>query len=146
MSDTRTMTLTDFLLARIAEDEEVARGASAYPWQAAWVADPDGAVWAANMARPDRCNEGHDVNVPNFCDDTPVTEGIDTDFTPIEAAAHIASHDPARVLTECEAKRRIVEACAEVLAYDAEALPQDVLRCLALPYADHPDYREEWKP
>lgn len=21
-----------------------------------------------------------------------------------------------------------------------------VLRCLALPYADHPDYREEWKP
>jgi hypothetical protein len=90
MSDTRTMTLTDFLLARIAEDEACA----------------DGLEW----------DDGNPV------------------------------HQTARVLAECEAKRQIVEACAEVLAYDAEALPQDVLRFLALPYADHPDYREEWKP
>lgn len=45
----------------------------------------------------------------------------------------------ARVLAEIEAKRRIVEWFTK---------PSDllILRCLALPYADHPDYRQEWKP
>ena len=40
---------------------------------------------------------------------------------------------------ECEAKRRIVENAQD---------PGDDLfvAILALPYADHPDYREEWRP
>lgn len=81
-------TLTDFLLARIAEDE-------------ADVADP-------------------------------------------AAALHYA---PDRVLAECEAKRRIVErhsGCDEVSYGDTSTCPD--ARDLALPYADHPDYRPEWKP
>jgi len=53
---------------------------------------------------------------------------------------------PTRVLAECETKRRIVELCAywqrPVDGLDGE----DILRLLALPYADHPDYREEWRP
>jgi hypothetical protein len=40
-----------------------------------------------------------------------------------------------RVLVECEAKRRIIEHYQHSQASKA----------LALPYADHPDYREEWR-
>jgi len=65
-------------------------------------------------------------------------------------ADFIADHDPARVLAEVEAKRRIVAGIADA---DAEAAyiigtftAWDVLRLLALPYADHADYREEWRP
>lgn len=80
---------------------------------------------------------------------------------------------PARVLAECEAKRRIVEHCRPtyaVLYRESERLlahafdqdqmqtvassdlmwPHDgaepTLRTLATVYADHPDYREEWRP
>jgi hypothetical protein len=69
----------------------------------------------------------------------------------------------ARVLAECEAKRRIVERhsqtveCGNVgcqrrglsgmhcLTCDDE-WPCPDLRDLAVVYADHPDYRDEWKP
>lgn len=86
------------------------------------------------------------------------------------------THTPARVLAECEAKRRIVGYCSSnddfeqgLLQYfadpkvDAALVAQiepfaqlfghamndalaDVLKYLALPYADHPDYRQEWRP
>ena len=81
-----------------------------------------------------------------------------------EAAPHIARHDPARVLAECESKRRIVEQYEfhrdQVTAYrnprwrdamneddkrnwhQAEArhrMAEDVACLLALPYAEHPD-------
>ncbi|MBP2583380.1 hypothetical protein J3A78_003858 [Streptomyces sp. PvR006] len=62
-------------------------------------------------------------------------------------ADHIVRHDPARVLAEVNAKRRIVTAYEN---YDNDApeldVPESVLRLLALPYADHPDYRPEWAP
>lgn len=69
---------------------------------------------------------------------------------------------PARVLADCEAKRRIVE-LRETAAYHVEqfaAAADDpfrivyttslstydaVLRSLALPFVDHPDYRGEWR-
>ena len=120
------MTLTEFLLARIAEDEE-------------WVRHPD---WCRAVADDQACD----------CD------------------------GPARVLAECEAKRQIVESylaersrrdiyqSAESRAVEddgtdlmgqAQARRASAARCrgleiaveaLALPYADHPDYDEEWKP
>lgn len=43
-----------------------------------------------------------------------------------------------RAYAECEAKRRIVDWARYALEPDA------VLLALALPYADHPDYREVW--
>lgn len=53
------------------------------------------------------------------------------------------------VLAEADAKRRIVE-LAESLDVpgwgDTYAEMQKVLRLIALPYAGHADYREEWKP
>ena len=70
-------------------------------------------------------------------------------------AWHIARWDPARVLAECEAKRRIVEVHLSGEAWcdhcsggehrgNPDACP--TLRLLALPYADHPDYDETWRP
>ena len=66
-----------------------------------------------------------------------------------------------RQLAECEAKRRIVEehgpfweddspslcrVCHDYAAHDAAASPCRTLRLLATVYADHPDYRQEWRP
>lgn len=108
--------LAEFLLARIADDSSLAR-----------LADRD-----AQALRP-------------ITDD--LTDPADGDHR----VTHMFRWSPARVLAECEAKRRIVEHYLAELnshqsGWDARA-PQDYpLRALALPYADHPDYREEWRP
>lgn len=90
--------------------------------------------------------------------------------------AHHARHDPARVLAEVDAKRRIMDLHCPVDPFDGseepgwlecaacgpnnddepiiaapgagepEWHPCTTLRLLALPYADHADYREEWRP
>jgi len=73
--------------------------------------------------------------------------------------------DPARVLAECSAKRNLVLACRAArpdLAFlgarppglgDFPLTPADqhqlaalTLGLLALPYAGHRDYRQEWRP
>ena len=111
------MTLTEFLLARIAEDEGKIHG----DW-----------------------SDGRGLHI--------ITEEM---FD--------------RMLAECEAKRRIVgiheldpievyswgttgggcglcdhscETGGDTWGHD----PCETLKALALPYADHPDYRQEWKP
>lgn len=67
-------------------------------------------------------------------------------------AEHIVRHDPARVLAEVEAKRRIVDDLAATIGGDyiddgEPVLAEHLLRLLALPYADHPDYfQQDWKP
>jgi hypothetical protein len=74
-----------------------------------------------------------------------------------EQRAHIARHDPARVLAEVEAKRRIVERLGAYIESEHEPEPEglweqmdhhawDTLYDLALPYADHPEYDEAWRP
>jgi hypothetical protein len=71
------------------------------------------------------------------------------------AANYVLAHDPARVLRDIEAKRAIVDDLAEVLRWGERKGPdyQDgaescerTLKRLALAYADHPDYREVWRP
>jgi hypothetical protein len=88
---------------------------------------------------------------------------------------HIAEHDPARVLREIDAKRRIIAEHSltvektDAAPYDSvtgERCPDEysvtcalcgwvsddptsgclTLRLLALPYADRECYREEWSP
>jgi hypothetical protein len=69
--------------------------------------------------------------------------------------------DPARVLADCAAKRAIVElhplyrctharcggdgSHCRTCGADVPA-PCPTLLALAQPYADHPDYRNEWRP
>ena len=49
-----------------------------------------------------------------------------------------------RWAAECDAKRRIVQQVSDV-RWSGYAVRDVVLQLLALPYADHLDYREEWK-
>lgn len=55
-----------------------------------------------------------------------------------------------RVLNDIEVKRRIIERHAPYddiqVRRQTRTLAGDTLRLLAFPYAEHPDYREEWKP
>lgn len=69
------------------------------------------------------------------------------------AAEHIARWDPARVLAEVDAKRRIIAACEQAIKSQGiygedgqEQLADDVLRQIAVPYADRSGYRQEWRP
>ena len=127
------MTIVEFLEARISEDKALARSASPGPWhvdaESTEVLAVDGIVVADGFA----------------------LSGPQTRAT----TAHIARHDSARVLAECEAKRRIVGLhesrpdwpdCQECGDRDyTKPWPCSTLRLLALPYADHPDYRPEWR-
>jgi hypothetical protein len=60
--------------------------------------------------------------------------------------------DPARVLAEVDAKRRIIEhseraaELAKIGPAAADGAWFLALRYLALPYAGHADYRLEWRP
>lgn len=144
------MRLTDFLLARIADDEEVAR--------AAFRDSP------AHRTRPARADDGRwKVGEPGHGECEVDGIGItiyDEGGHTAEQAQHIARHDPARVLAQCEANRQIVQGhprcdmhdlpgdeCDVCMTCgDGSLWPCPTLRALALPYADHPDYREKWRP
>ena len=64
----------------------------------------------------------------------------------VAVGAHIARHDPARIVRDVEAKRRILDGvpCTDYLG-DASVCRR-TLKLLALPYADRPGFRDEWRP
>ena len=67
-----------------------------------------------------------------------------------ESSEHIARWDPARVLAEVEAKRKLIELYlmtyeTSTLDSDAWTIMKDAMRTLTQPYANHPDYRPEWR-
>lgn len=140
---TQTATLADFLLARIAEDE------------AASIAAP-GASWEAECIG----SEGYVVYGPVRVDGLGRTQSARCTYERWEDnkanAVHIARHDPARVLAECAAKCRIVEMhggappfyvdpCDAHDPITCETVPCPTLIALAARYADHPDFREDWR-
>lgn len=148
-----TVDLSEFLLARIAEDEAVAREATPGPWR--WSEDLEDGMeseaahtYVRNESWPTPVISAHGVHTEGFVQVQPAD------------AAHIARWDPARVLAECQAKARIVSNHASTTTgwHDDEGehvlycrwchrqWPCADLRALALPYADHPNYREEWRP
>lgn len=80
------------------------------------------------------------------------------------AAALFARHDPARVLAEVEAKRRVLDLATLAAQHEVQDVDgpisrlekalarvtapelEKVVRLLAVPYADRPGYLEEWHP
>lgn len=111
------MTLTEFLLARIADDEAVAREAI----------NPESLyLWGDRSLPP--------IPVERWPDDV-------RGYLGGSWGEHCARHDPTRVLAECAAKRAIV---AELTGGPVHTNPAGVmtriLRALAAVYADHPDY------
>ncbi|MEV7599881.1 DUF6221 family protein [Kitasatospora sp. NPDC089797] len=117
--------LVEFLHARFDDDEQAAHAALgtnelAQPagQQARWVRQGD-QIWSQGRS------------------DVPVVGK-----TWARPAEHIVRHDPARVLSEVDAKRRVL---ADAASFTEDG-QQAVFQLLALPYADHPDYRPEWAP
>lgn len=135
------MNITEFLLARIAEDEAGALSASPGGWHYGSVESVAGGmlydetrtIASVHYEQP----EDHDGQIVRHL----LSPEADAN------GRHIARHDPARVLAECEAKRRIIERLHRLAdaGYPGEWPPvddavPDVLCLLAQPYADHPDY------
>lgn len=115
-------TITEFLLARITEDEAVAKAAQGF-------AHLDGGQSGAGHWKVDWTGMR---------------------FPEKAVADYAAHHDPARILAECAAKRAIIEHCrtleAKVFNDDLWNVDEhdDILQSLASVYSDHPDYQQEW--
>jgi hypothetical protein len=115
MAQTVTMTLTEFLTARLDEDEAAARDALSggrlhepEPWRAVG--------WPAS-----------------------------------EHPGPVVLIDPDRVLADVAAKRRIlarhyVPRGDDLRTDEDTPAPEWLIRDLASVYADHSDYRDEWRP
>jgi hypothetical protein len=120
------MTLADFLLARVAEDEAAIEGTAANEFV--------------------RTGESFSARFMSY----------ESDHT-YQDSAYVDRFDPARMLAECEAKRRIIrqyerarfavavtEAQEPFLRGVATGLDAAMI-VLAQPYVDHPDYNPEWR-
>ncbi|MFZ3473109.1 DUF6221 family protein [Streptomyces sp. 4.24] len=159
-----TADLVQFLRARLDEDEEAAQKAAAlcgcHPAAPSWTfrdgdEETDGRILIHDDPHPVLLGKRRRLarRWNRSCDG-------------LFAAQHIVRHDPARVLTEVDAKRRLLavhqrdtrysfsgcitcdagENSCGCMGGSAYEYPCETLRLLALPYADHPDYRQEWKP
>lgn len=121
------MNLTEFLLARIAEDEEVAKA----------------------VAQEIRAELARDIYLPGQGPD-PDDRGMYRASDGTDSPAVVVG--PARVLAECQAKRRIVEMWSTrneqsdhpTIGAHATGLSL-AIRALAAVYADHPDYDGAWR-
>jgi len=151
-------TLTEFLLARIAEDEAVARAAidpnrPGTHWQ--WINYRDDTVLAAPTWEdmPVYLATVEGFATTSGVGDLPAFPLGHVEADEPRAMPHIARHDPARVLAECEARRRIVDEASELLALNegtsvwmaAAAHARRTLRHIATVYADHPNFDEAWR-
>ncbi|MET9705357.1 DUF6221 family protein [Streptomyces griseus] len=140
--------LVQFLRARLDEDEQAARAATWDEWDSAhWTARPPQASYERYTVA-DHLDDGVVVVTPENAD----ADGV---------GQHVARQDPARVLREVEAKRRILDEVVPEMdgmtsqihgEFGVGPLDSDdyeslgLLRLLGLPYADHPDYQDTWRP
>ena len=119
------MDLTDFLLTRIAEDQAYCRVKISLEGEPSTTMPKD-----ADLA-------GFLQNLIDICGGHPDAEVMAS----MVRAGMRSPTDPTRVLAETDAMRRIVENQRDAAGGDTA-----VLRMLAVSYAAHPDYREEWRP
>ena len=149
MRDNGAMDLVEFLRARLDDDERAARAATPGPWTAD--REVAGAVGPLDdCGRPDCARMM--VQVLETDDD-------DAPHPVRETAAHIARHDPVRVLAEVKSKRRIVARHAgdhmcpkpqdDHSWIEAGETVEGLWPCgdlldLARSYADHPEYDVVW--
>lgn len=129
--------LVQFLRNRLKDDEDYARNAFADHNDAG----PD---WYEQWSGALNIGEAEDLVLTN---DSAVSR-------------FMARHDPARVLREVEAKRRTLDDVLPTMQADelriagewgvgsdpVREASDDLLSLLALPYANHPEYRPEWAP
>lgn len=144
--------LVQWLGAQLDEDERTARAATPGPW---W--HNPGKQWLGPEAF-----ENYDLRQgeefvgyggPHPFTGAVCSTGPASNMQGMKDAAFIAAHDPARVLREIDAKRRELALHGpeegqhpDFCGYDRHELPCPSQRNLALPYADWPGYRDEWRP
>ncbi|MGW4493798.1 DUF6221 family protein [Streptomyces sp. NPDC004376] len=121
--------LVQWLTTQLDEDERIARESGGAAWEELPVT---GWVHTSPLPATEWQPPGYDHHVASV---------------PLPAdRVHIVAHDPARVLRETDAKRRIVERYAWLREHGDTGDIAWVLPLLALPYADREGYREEWRP
>lgn len=134
--------VVQFLRDRYDEEEQVACAAGGAPWDAT----------VPNMVHASATAQRE----PSVLRTSGYIASTDRE----EYQRHIARHSPARVLVDLEGKRGVLrqyEAVTEQVKNPVSAdnraharteqhALEDVLRLLAVAYADHPDYRETWRP
>jgi len=139
------VTITEFLTARLDEDEATAKATapsgSRYQWRVDVQTDDDERIVGYCVIS--------DPDVSGVAGAWGLERG-----TGQQVAVHIALHDPARVLREVEAGRKILAEhvpvrhqgrlmCATCLAA-CTFWPCPTLLALAAVHRDHPDWREDW--
>lgn len=133
--------LIAFLKARLTEDEQTAQRSETQHWR---------------YVRVDDVTPDHSIEFgERVCIDIGMTGD---DFMRPGEARHAARHDPARVLREVEARRQRIEHYLKVCELAdpnrnpaqeyvlAKGAAEKSLMFDALPHADHPGFREEWRP
>lgn len=158
--------LVDWLRQQLDEDELVARGATAGPWNA----ECANVQTAYEFDRPGHIHNGQRRPIAYLAATAGKREVEERN------AEHIARWDPARVLAEVEAKRRVLDLHAPARrrlqlvpedgngtttfgfyvcpicvphivehGQDFDEGPCRTVRLLAQPYAGRPGWREEWQ-
>lgn len=167
--------LVTFLRACLDEDEAWARAAcQAYPYATdqslpeggvhwRWVTGDEWETVALDPAVEEFVAEpGQPCHLATVevwpTDRHPMPRTYDTEIVEMDASAagHIARWDPARVLAEVEAKRRILDRYEEAVTWYSEnrSAPAGevhglwtAIKLLAVPYAaDHAGFDESWRP
>lgn len=125
--------LATFIRARLDEDE-----------QAAFRAGDEHPCWEYNRDRFEvhtAAEDGYPIATRRGETNSPLCD-VDGE--------HIARHDPARVLREVEAKRKLLAYLTEEIVdctCEAYGHHEDTgLRLLGACWADHPDYQPRWAP
>ncbi|MFF5842143.1 DUF6221 family protein [Streptomyces massasporeus] len=126
--------LVGWLGAQLDEDERTARAATLGPWVQSGIGDYG---WTVDFGRPGAGVETADTE-----------QGL-------ADASFIAVHNPARVLREIDATRRLLRAHEKWCEGRCEAkYPEGGfdaahfwnIKLRAETYSDRPGYREEWRP
>jgi len=147
------MDITEFLTACLEEEAAMARAAAAFYDDA----DQDGVSW-----------EGHAGTDLNGYTRFWIAPHLGT-VNDVASGLHINRHDPAHVLREVAAKRKLIElhapavihgekggadwynrmticrTCTPSQQFPETAWPCDTVKLLASVYADRPGCKEEWK-
>lgn len=148
-----TADLVAFLRERLEEDERIASRATKGPWRYNIRKQ-----WHSPEDLPTRSNGEEFIAAGSR--EVPIcvaTTGPADDPQSIADALHGARHDPARALRQVERDRKLLQRALSGITCSQAHPGMDVycsdghydeklLRLLALPYSDHPDYREEWRP
>ncbi|MGW4718861.1 DUF6221 family protein [Nocardia sp. NPDC004260] len=145
--DHQEMTIEDFIAARLADTEKVAQAAcdsaraDTEGDASRWFVDEEDGRESAGVTSgfPQRV-----VGRPGGANGVVV---YDEGYPHVEQARHIALHDPAHVLRQCAAIRRMVAALVGHREGDQQwdrGINAAVASAAAI-WRDHPDYNPEWE-